>query len=356
MTATNTLTAIDSDGHILEHRADIVRYLEPPFAGRRTPIWPGGQPWDLSEGDRISSPKSAFMPRVGYVENMSAAEQVALWHKILDENNIEKAVLFPTGSGNVAKLQEGEFAIAVCRACNKHFANDYADDRLKPMGVLPMRNPIAAADELRRGVNEFGLVGFEILTDGLPLALGNTFYDPVYKAAEETGATLGVHGTRHWSHEFSADRLSTFSEVHCFVFPAGIMLHFTSVIAQGLPARFPNLRLGFLETGATWLPFYLDRLDEHWERRGHVDMPRLSQRPSDTFRASSLKVSTEGGETLLAETADYVGDEHIIFATDIPHWDSEFPDNLREFRENTTLSEKSKKRILYDNAKELFGL
>jgi predicted TIM-barrel fold metal-dependent hydrolase len=343
------LAAMDADGHILEHRADILKYLEGPYKGRSTGLWPGCQPWDSSLGDTIGHPYD-------YFDNLSAAEQVKLWHRAMDENEIEKAILFPTGSGNVGKIQEPDFAIAAARACNTHFAADYAGPRLKPMGVLPMRDPQAAAAELRYAATKLGLIGFEILTTGMQLGLGDPYYAPVLQAAEECGVVLCVHGTRHWAQEFGGDKLRTFSEVHSYSFPAGILLHFTSVIGQGVPLKYPKLKMGFMEVGATWLPYYLDRLDEHWEKRGHVDMPLLKEKPTKVFRKSKINVSIEAGESLLGATIEHVGAEHLMFATDIPHWDSEFPGNLRHLRADETIDEAAKKRILHSNAKELFGL
>ena len=147
---------------------------------------------------------------------LSGREQVARWHDILDEHQIETAVCFPTGSGSVVRLQELKFQIAVAQACNDHFAAEYnaLSDRVKCVGVLPMRSPQAAAEELERAVKEQGLIGFEILPVGLPLALGDSTYDPVYAAAERCGAVLGIHGTRSWSRELGAAGLNTFAEVH----------------------------------------------------------------------------------------------------------------------------------------------
>jgi uncharacterized protein len=344
-----SLRAIDADGHILEHRADILKYLDGKYKGRNTGMWPGCQPWDSSLGDTIGHPYD-------YYGNLSAKEQVTLWHRALDENEIEQAVLFPTGSGNVGKLQETEFAIAATRAVNDHFAADYQDKRLKPVGVLPMRNPEAAAEKLRRAATKNKLIAFEVLTTGLPLALGDPYYDPIYRAAEEVGAAICVHGTRHWAHEVGAGILRTFSEVHSYAFPAGIMLHFTSVLANGIPLRFPKLRMAFLEVGATWLPYYLDRIDEHWEKRGHVDMPLLKDKPSEVFKTSGINVSVEAGETMLKETIDMVGAQHLMYATDIPHWDSEFPGNLEHLRADPRIDEATRRKILYDNAKAFYRL
>ena len=91
-------------------------------------------------------------------------------------------------------------------------------------------------------------------TSNCSWALSPEMSAPVLKAAEDCGVVLCVHGTRHWAQEFGGDKLRTFSEVHSYAFPAGILLHFTSVIGQGVPLKYPKLKLGFMEVGATWLP------------------------------------------------------------------------------------------------------
>ncbi len=343
-----TIRAIDADGHILERQDEIRPYLDDPWKNRETALWPGGQPWDTNMGGKLPPPYN-------YTRKMGAKEQVAVWNHILDENEIDQAVLFSTGGANVQKLQEPSFSRGAARAVNRHFAEDYATDRLHPMGVLPMGDPEAAAREVEYAAS-LGLKGFEVVTDGLPFGLGDPFYDPVYEAARSTGTTIAIHGIRHWAHEWGAAKLKTFSEVHAYAFFAGILLNFTSVICQGLPVRFPELRMCFLEIGATWLPYYLDRMDEHWEKRAEEEMPLLKMKPSDTFRKSNIKVSVEGKESLLRETIDFVGVEHLVYATDVPHWDGEFPDNLDEFRDADYLDKAEKQALLHDNAQTLFGL
>ncbi len=276
----------------------------------------------------------------------------------MDREGMEKAICFPTGSGNVSKIQELSFQIAVARACNTHFAKEFnaLSDRVSCVGVLPLRDPKAAAEELRRSVMELGLKGFEILPMGLPMALGSTFYDPVYAEAERLGAVIGIHGSRSNSHEIGAANLSTFAEVHSYAFTVGLLLQFTHVVCQGLPVRFPKLKLAFLEIGATWLPYYLDRLDEHWKKRAKHEMPLLKEKPSDLVRKSKMYFSLESGESLLPESINYLGAEHFLYASDIPHWDNEFPHNLHALKNHPRISDNDKEKILYRNAKELFGL
>ena len=180
-----------------------------------------------------------------------------------------------------------------------------------------------------------------------------SIYDPIYQA-ERLGVVLGIHGTRGTSRELGTSGLATFSEVHS-CFSVGILLQFTSMVCQGLPVRFPKLKVAFLEIGATWLPYYLDRLDEHWEKRAELEMPLLKKKPSEIVRAAKMYFSVEPGESQLVATVDYVGAEHFLYASDIPHWDNEFPHNLNDLRDHKQLSNEAKE-ISYKNAKELFSL
>lgn len=348
---TSRPAVIDADGHVLERQSDVRKYLEPPWDKRPTPLWPSGQPWDTNLFGTLGY-------RSQYRSGMSPEEQVETWLKIMDPEGIETAVCFPTGSGGVTKLQERPFAVAVARACNNHFAREYNSrtERIKCVGVLPLQDPAEAAKELRRAHCELGLVSFEILTQGLRLPLGDLFYEPVYAEAERLGCPLAIHGTRGGAEEVGALGYRTFTEVHTYAFPASMFFHFTSIVFNAIPLKFPKLRLAFLEIGATWLPYWLDRMDSHWEKRGQYDTPALTKKPGDLVRRSPIYFTLEAEETLLPQTIEYVGEEHFMYASDFPHWDAEFPKNLTDLWEHPGLSVRTKEKILYENAKLFYGL
>jgi predicted TIM-barrel fold metal-dependent hydrolase len=270
---------------------------------------------------------------------------------------METAVLFPTRAANITRMREVDFAVAVARAFNTCVAREYASvsPRLKPVGVLPLQDPVRAAEELRYAVTELGLISFELSAMHPAPGLGDKRYDPIWAEAQRLGVPMCIHGSRSPSTDIGGDRLSTFNEVHAYGFTVSILLQFTSMICQGVPVRFPDLKLAFLENGATWLPYYLDRLDEHWEKRAE-EMPHLKEKPSAIFRRSPIYVSIEAGEGMLAETVSYIGDDHFLYASDIPHWDNEFPESLEEVRNHPRLSRETKEKLLYRNAQALFGL
>jgi uncharacterized protein len=350
---------VDCDGHVTEHESDVKRHLAAPWNQRQSGLLARDQPWDNYMTVRGKLSKRPYPAEgVEYSRGMSPREQIDAWHRVMDEHRIERAICFSSSGGRVGKLREPEWQMAVARAYNDHFAQDFnaLSDRVQCVGILPMAFPEAAAAELTRAVTELGIRGFELVTCGMARGYGDAFYDPIYAEAQRLGVPICFHGTRAFADELGAAAFTTFSEVHTYSFTAGMLLHFTSVILQGLPIRFPELKLAFLEIGATWLPYYLDRLDEHWEQRAEVETPLLTRRPSEIVRASKMYFSIESGETLLAPTIAYVGDEHFVYASDIPHWDNEFPHSLDRIWNHPDLSDDTKLRLVRDNAMELFGL
>ena len=83
--------------------------------------------------------------------------------------------------------------------------------------------------------------------------------------------------------------------------------------------KFPTVRFGFLEAGATWVPWYLDRMDEEYEHRGKAEAPLLSKRPSEyVHQGGNLFFGCEAEERMLSQTMSLIGDDLIMYATDWP--------------------------------------
>ena len=67
--------------------------------------------------------------------------------------------------------------------------------------------------------------------------------------------------------------------------------------------------------------------------------------------------SLESGESLWPEAMnDYLGAEHFLYASDIPHWDNEFPGNFTRCATHPRISDADKEKICYSNAKQLFNI
>jgi hypothetical protein len=108
------------------------------------------------------------------------------------------------------------------------------------------------------------------------------------------------------------------------------------------------------EEGCGFLPYYLERLDEHFEKRAG-EMP-IERSPSETFAEGRCVVSCEPEEKSLAWVTESLGADKIVYASDYPHWDCEFPNSVRAISQRAELSDETKRAILCDNARRLYGL
>jgi predicted TIM-barrel fold metal-dependent hydrolase len=337
---------IDADGHIIERSDELRRYIKAPFNKRRGPLT-ASEPWDRDLRETLPAQKKSF-PRAPRAED---------WLRVMDEHDIELAFLYPTSLGNVSRVREPDYAVALSEAYNDYVYDHYAkvSPRLNPIAIIPPQDPERAAMELRRAVKLLGYRAAVVRTTGLRMPLGHRIYDPIYREAETLDCAIAVHGT-NGMEELASGAFETFTEVHMVSFPVGIFVQFSNMIFQGVPERFPKLRLAFLEIGCTWLPYWLDRMDEHWEKRGKIETPLLTQRPSDCVRQRPIYFSLESEETLLPETFRYVGDGHFLYATDIPHWDTEFPENLQQLQVRQDLTVETKNKLLHQNARALYAI
>lgn len=134
------------------------------------------------------------------------------------------------------------------------------------------------------------------------------------------------------------------------------MIQLANMIYRGIPELFPRLRLAFLEAGCTRVPYMMDRMDEEYEKRGEVETPLLKRKPSEYIRSGRIYFTCEAGETLLPQVLGMVGEDVIMYASDWPHWDTDFPDSIATLLERGDLGDRAKHKILRDNAKQAYKL
>ena len=104
-----------------------------------------------------------------------------------------------------------------------------------------------------------------------------------------------------------------------------------------------------------WVPYFFDRLDEHVEKRGQLT-PACKRKPREYLARGQLHVSCEPEESALPFVTATLGDHFVMYASDYPHWDSDFPNSTRGLRERTDLAPEVKARILGENAAAFYRL
>ena len=277
----------------------------------------------------------------------------------MDLEGIDVTVMFPPGSGEEWALGDPAFAGALCRVLNDARAEyaAFAPERLKLVAKLPMLEPTMAAEELERCVTEHQFVGMVTAQHILERNLDDPAFDVVW-ASGAAARRPGVRARWRASARPGADRdrpvLDTRLAKHAIAHPVGAMLALTSFTVGGVLARFPDLRVAFLEAGAGWLPFWLERLDEHWELLPE-QAPALDRPPSTYFLGRGF-VSCEPEERSVPWVLDRVGDETVCYASDYCHWDCAFPRSVELLAERADLSDARKAAVLASNAARLYGL
>jgi predicted TIM-barrel fold metal-dependent hydrolase len=251
-------------------------------------------------------------------------------------------------------------AVALCRAYNDYLYEEFlrVSPRFKGVAMVPLQDIGEAVLELRRAVTELGMVAAMLPTHGpmvRPL-LGDSSYFPLYEEAQRLGCPLALHANVTNPSGIDVEAFEKFIESHTVIHPFGQMRQLTSLIFEGVLERFPTLTFASMEAGATWVPFFVDRMDEEFAKRGAVEAPLLKHPPSHYFRTGRVYVHFEPGEGLLPQTLDYIGEDYFVYATDYPHWDSEFPASVRQVQDRQDLSETAKVKILRDNALRLYHL
>lgn len=303
-------------------------------------------------GGGTSRPGDKFDLRAGMTD---PAERL----KDMDLEGIDVTVNFPGGAGEEWAMLDRDFAVALCRTMNNAKAEfcRHAPHRLKAIAKLPMIDPPAAAAELRRAITELGLVGMVTPQQIREKNLSDPSFDVVWAEAERLNATVCVHGGGQApdQHPIGVDRYKTRLEVHALTHPIGNMLALMSMVIGGVFHRFPKLRVGFMESGCGWLPFWLERLDEHYELMPE-QAPGIDRKPSEYVLDGNCYISCEPDEHMLRQVIDLIGDARIVYASDYYHWDCSFPDTVKLIAERNDISDASKKRILGDNATVLYPL
>jgi predicted TIM-barrel fold metal-dependent hydrolase len=288
----------------------------------------------------------------------------------MEREGVDLAVLFPTrglfvlGIDSVQAIGpdglEPDFAAAIARAYNDwlHEFVSHAPDRMFGAAMVAPHDVGSAVHEVRRCVEDYGFK-----TVYLPPGTVNRrpwhdpHYDPLWAECERLGVPIAFHGggrtllTPDFSLEIFGDRLMMW---HTFNQPLGIMAVAVSLIAGGVLERFPDLKVALLEGNCSWAPWLMHRLDEHYEWVGWYEARDLSKKPSEYFRSNCF-LSVEADEETSRQYVDWFGDDNLVFSTDYPHGDSQYPNATETFRK-LPLSEESQRKILAENWTRLYGI
>ncbi|MCL6561486.1 MAG: amidohydrolase [Firmicutes bacterium] len=277
----------------------------------------------------------------------------------LDREGIDLQVLYPTLFVAAYSLaSDPRLEVALYQAYNRWIDDAVGNEpRLKWVAVVTLTDVAAAVKEVE-WARAAGAVGVMTLGTVRDEPLDRPAFDPFFSALEAHRLPLIIHVG--WSAPGLNQLFDTNFTAITFPFRAQVQIAFVHLIAGGVLDRHPHLKVGFFEAGVGWVPYWLEIMEYYFDvRRRRPGLPfleyRAQERPSEYIRRGQCFFGIEEYERLLPATLEMIGDEAIVWASDIPHNDRE-PEAAHHFANHPQLNDVQKRKILADNARRFYGL
>lgn len=336
---------VDLDVHLLEETTQLLPFVDPKWrttVAERQPVPP------LGGGGRLfPNFPGQWQPRWHV-----ALTPEDLRHD-LDELSIDIAVMFPEMFLGLARQPNPEYAMALARAYNRWLVERYLPVRGFYGGIIVApQDPIGSAGEIERYGANPKVRGVVMPTSGVDPLWGDRRYDPIYAAAQAHRLTPMFHAGGLLAMPmlpWDLRQLDTWFLQHTYSHSIAMASAVASLFSTGVPARYPDMPMIFIEAGISWAAMTMLRLDYAWQRR-RLDVPALEEPPSAYMRRQMYYATQpiEEPESLkdMVELFRVVGEDSVIFASDYPHHDFDHPKKVWDI----PVSPEAKRNIMGLNA------
>ena len=282
-------------------------------------------------------------------------EVIELFSKRMYDIGIKRSILFPTNMLSLSNDPRLDLEVDMANAYIDYMLDNFLGKYPEILTALyvPANSPEKAAELIDRVGSEKGIVGIMITPKRRTLG-GEDSWNPIYHAAQRKDLPICFHGGPYNGEPF--DRFDQFIGIHSLSFPFYLILQMTSIILEGVPERFPNLKFVWMEGGTMWIPWLMHRLDSEYIMR-RSEAPLLKKLPSQYikefyFTSQPLEQPMIPREREAAFRT--IGaEDHMMYASDYPHWDMDVPSVIYDL---PFLSKTAKKKILGENAAKLFKI
>ncbi len=360
------LQVIDADAHVIETERTW-DYLEPSEQQFRpllfaSPDNPKQQYWvieDKIRGFRFPTLTEQQLREMSQqagrdMETPQASRElddVALRLQHLDELGIDVQVLHNTlWIEQVAGRPEVEAAL--CRSWNRWLGDIWqqSQGRLRWSCVMPTMMLDEAVGQMRMA-KEHGAVAVCMRPLEGQRSMTDPYFYPIYEEASRLDLAIAVHIAngnpdncelfRHFPGTFQINGFALFrapTVVACYM-----------LLMSELPQVFPNLRWGFIEAAAQWIPWIHNEIVRRYKTAGRP-------LPDDVFQAYKIFVTCQTDDDL-PWILRYAGKHSLVIGTDYGHTDpSSELDAISLLTQHPEISQDVKDKILYYNPKTLYNL
>jgi predicted TIM-barrel fold metal-dependent hydrolase len=359
---------LSSDSHVMEP-PDLWTVAPPEMADRAPRVETGDDAdWWLIDGRRVFSFSVATKAGLRF----EGQERLVVDYRFSDvrpgaylpeahladneTDGVWGSVLYPSVATMLYGLDDSEAVQKLAGIYNDWLTEwcSHAPGRLRPIAMLDVDDVGAAVVELHRARGRGAAGALIPVSPPIDRPYDQPEYERLWAAAADLGMPLSLHIATNrppdewrilwsqWGFQ-AADRFVRDS--------------LAQMIFGGVFDRHPTLRVVSVEHEASWVPHFLDRIDETYtQRTPRGDWYRFSDGvlPSDHFRRN---VTVSFIEDRLAVPLRYeIGVDNLVWGSDYPHTESTFPRSTsiveRLFEGDATDAERQ--AMTADNARRLY--
>lgn len=362
MTGQGNLQVIDADAHVIETERtwDYLEASEQKFRPHlfASPDEPGREYWVIDEKIRgfrfptfTERQLRELSERSGRkVETPQASREmgdVELRLRQMDELGIEIQVLHNTLWIEQVS-QRAEVEAALCRSWNRWLADVWqkGEGRLRWSCVIPTL-VIDQAIEQMSIAKENGAVAVCMRPIEGDRHMTDPHFYPIYEHAAALDMAVAIHIAN--GNPANCDLWRGTPANRFAMFRAQTIISCFNFLVSDLPSAFPNLRWGFIETCAQWIPWIYHETALRYRRLGR-------KFPEDLFSEYKVFVTCQTDDDL-SYILKYAGGDSLVIGTDYGHTDpSSEVDAITVLRQQTEISQETKEKILHYNPKKLYNL
>jgi predicted TIM-barrel fold metal-dependent hydrolase len=283
----------------------------------------------------------------------------------MDLNRTERSLCFPFITrfcGQMFLEAKDKRLAALCvRAYNDWMIDEWCGDsggRLMPLCLIPLWDPAAAADEIRRNAARgCRAITFPEMPHHLRLPSihhPDRYWDPVFEACDETGTVLCMHigsGSRMVETSPFAPRAANTAMTFAMA-----QLSLVEWLVSGLLVRFPHIKIAYSESQVGWMPFILERVDNCYTHTAYAELPEIITQPPSSYMPGRVYGCFFDDNTGVVNR-NAIGLNQMVFEVDYPHQDSTWPNTHKVVeRIAAQVSPAELERILRGNAIDMLGL
>ncbi len=310
--------------------------------------------WDSKT--QVASAIKSGESRQQRLDAMQAESQL----RTMDDSGIFSASLFPTFAGYIVNHQEipSEVSVEYAKGYNR-WLKDYCSlnpTRLKAIGMVSRHDPDSMKSQLQHIIS----LGWTCVTLRPEVILGRSLGDnglnEFWQACADNDISIALHGsTNLHAPTVGTDRYTSRFALHACSHSMEIQMAFLSLLESGVLERFPALKFGFFEAGASWIPHWLWRLDNIcYPEFPQVTDQNIKMLPSEYFKRQCW-VAIEVEEPCLTKVIELIGHEKLLFGTDFPHPDHLHFDTSELLACGNGIPKEMFINILENNPKSFFG-